>query len=536
MFPLQNQSSITSIRQPKVVALFAGQLFQGKITKIFPNNVASLSANGLLLTARLEAALTVGHQYWFEVKDVTGLPRLRVIDDNNVRRDGSVPTADKWLQQIGLSPSKALENFIGQLQSLKIPFSKEALLKSFSVLTELNQLNDNGYQSIAKMIQKNLPITKESFLSYQAMSNQQPLSTQLLKLEASLAQVHSKTVEEVKALLGKLVSSSHQTTNSPISHLFTLVNEQPGAMQLLIRLGIVKEGTTIQEFYGLIRQALASPANQTKVERLWPGLAYRASQDVNTLLNNLQIPAGKEGFYQLQQLLTLVSASNSAEQVQSKWLQLPIDHLGKDEKRMLQQVLELSTNISGDKTAGSHLRSILTMLGLQYEHDVSRFLQGDGGREAIQAERLKALLMILQQQDLPQASKDQVNQTLQRLTGQQLLMQEQSGPFQQLLFQIPISLGPYQTDMTMQWEGKKNEEGELDPTYCRVLFYLTLERLKETVIDLQIQNRMVAVTIYNEYEKPQILMDYLTPSLKKALLKQDYQLSSQIYLKVRQIL
>ncbi|WP_227935793.1 hypothetical protein [Alkalihalobacillus deserti] len=538
MIHVQNQStSVHSVKQARTLSLSAGQLFQGRITKIFPNNVAALSATGMQLTARLEAALTVGQRYWFEVKDATGLPRLKVLDDNNMRREGaSANTAtEKLLQQLGLSPSKAMESFVSQLTALKTPFSKEALLNGFQVLTELNQLNEEGYQSIAKMSQKQLPITKESFLAYQSMANQPSLTMQLIQLETSLENVHLGTAQDVKELIGTMLKPGFfQTANSPIAQLLSLVmNNEPGAMQLLVRLGIIQGGTSTQQLHEHMRQALLNQGNQQVVDRLWPGFSNNGTLEMQSLVAKLQIPAGKEGMHKLDQLLTLLKTPASAEEVQTKWLQLPTNTLGKEERAILQQVLESATSFSSsEKTAGSHLKSILSMLGLQYEHDVTRFLQGDGERESIHSERLKGLLLSLQQQDLPQTIKDQVNQTLLRITGQQLLLQEQTGPFHHMLFQLPIALGSYQTELTMQWQGKKNEEGELDPTFCRVLFYLTLERLQETVIDLQIQNRVVTVTVYNEEDKPHALIDLLSPSLKRALAKQDYQLSSIIWKKI----
>jgi hypothetical protein len=80
--------------------------------------------------------------------------------------------------------------------------------------------------------------------------------------------------------------------------------------------------------------------------------------------------------------------------------------------------------------------------------------------------------------------------------------------------------------MTMQWEGHKREDGQLDASYCRILFYLTLERLEETIVDLQIQNRVVTISIFNEKAKPKILLELLYPALKKALGEYDYQLLS----------
>jgi hypothetical protein len=79
-----------TIKKNKTFTLTTGQLFQGRITKLFPNHVASLSLNGMKLTARLEAALTVGQRYWFEVKDGKGIPRLKVLDDNSVRHRDDV--------------------------------------------------------------------------------------------------------------------------------------------------------------------------------------------------------------------------------------------------------------------------------------------------------------------------------------------------------------------------------------------------------------------------------------------------------------
>lgn len=530
MFLSQIQpTSAASMKQPRSITLSAGQLFQGSITKIFPNNIAALSANGMQLTARLEAALTVGQQYWFEVKDATGLPHLRVLDDNNMRREGATAVSERVLQQLGLPPSKAMESLVSQLTALKIPFSKESLLSGFQVLTDVNQLNEKGFQSIANLLQRNLPITKDSLLSYQTLMNQQSLTNQLNQLDNSLVTINTGVAKDVKELIGKMLKpgSFHQPTNSPIALLLSLtIDEEPGAMQLLVRLGIVKEGTSTQQLHELIRQAVTNQSNQQVVERLWPGLSDKNTLNVSSLISKLEIPASKEGFLQLGQLLTLLKTQESVEEVQRKWVMLPTSSIEKEERAVLQRILESTTAMANEKTAGSHLKSMLMLLGLQHEHDVTRFLQGDGGRESIYSERLKALLLSLQQQDLPPAIKDQVNQMLLRITGQQLLYQEQNGPFQHLLVQLPIALGSYQTDLTMQWEGKKNEQGELDPNFCRVLFYLTLERLQETIIDLQIQNRVVAVTVYNEKDKPQALIDLLAPSLKQALAKQNYQLSA----------
>ena len=42
------------------------------------------------------------------------------------------------------------------------------------------------------------------------------------------------------------------------------------------------------------------------------------------------------------------------------------------------------------------------------------------------------------------------------------------------------------------------EDGKIDPDFARILFYLDLESINKTVIDMQVQNRVVTVTVFNE--------------------------------------
>lgn len=99
-------------------------------------------------------------------------------------------------------------------------------------------------------------------------------------------------------------------------------------------------------------------------------------------------------------------------------------------------------------------------------------------------ETLKPLLLKLLNEQIPASIKEMAEQVLNRITAQQILSQE-NGPIQNLLLTLPINLGSTQTDLTLQWSGRKTKDGKIDPDYCRVLFYLELERLKETVIDMQ---------------------------------------------------
>ena len=91
-------------------------------------------------------------------------------------------------------------------------------------------------------------------------------------------------------------------------------------------------------------------------------------------------------------------------------------------------------------------------MGLRFEYVLATENKGTDH----QLETLKPLLMKLLQDDLPMDVKNLAEQTIQRITAQQILAQE-NGPLQQLLLQIPLTMGTHQTDLTMQWTGRRRQ-------------------------------------------------------------------------------
>lgn len=59
------------------------------------------------------------------------------------------------------------------------------------------------------------------------------------------------------------------------------------------------------------------------------------------------------------------------------------------------------------------------------------------------------------------------------------------------------------------------DNGKIDADYARILFYLQLNSLQETVVDMQVQSRVVTVTVYNENDQLKELAEPLKTALKK---------------------
>jgi hypothetical protein len=100
---------------------------------------------------------------------------------------------------------------------------------------------------------------------------------------------------------------------------------------------------------------------------------------------------------------------------------------------------------------------------------------------------------------------------------------------QQILMQLPILFGEKKSEVTLQWSGRKTSNGQIDPHYCRILFYLELQSIHHTVIDMHIQNKLIHITVINDTKEIETIISTLKPALKEKLDDLGYNLS---YIKV----
>ncbi len=168
-----------------------------------------------------------------------------------------------------------------------------------------------------------------------------------------------------------------------------------------------------------------------------------------------------------------------------------------------------------------HLQKLLHTIGYSYENELLSNTDSKGA----QWNQLKPLLLELLKQDAPVPVKELANALTDKITGLQLLSQE-SGPITQLMLQFPLHFQHHSMDATLQYSGRKTKDGKIDSDYCRILFYLDLAYLKETAIDMQVQKRIVNITVFNENREIEPLMKGMLASLRIKLNEVQYSLSS----------
>lgn len=386
----------------KSLSLTPGQVFNGKILKLYPGQLASLQLAGVTLTAKLQAALTVGNRYWFKVQPSDGIPVLKVLEGSSGQHGDS---SSNLLRQLGIVDTKVNEMIVNHLSNKELPFSKQHVTNGGEILKNIGMVNERGLQTLQFMIKRNLPITQMSFSAIQSVVDGQSLSQNVQRLT-----------------------------------------------------------TVIQQMQ------INSPALQQLEE-------------------------------QLLKIKDLANIKFDNEAVQN--------------------------NVS------RQLQSLIRHIGFHHERDAFQVVNYQNVNEKILLQ-LKSLLIKAQQLDLPIIVRDNIEQVLNRITGQQLISISQDAPVSNYAVVVPIKLLDMETDLTIQWEGKKQSDGLIDPDHCRILFYIHLQLLKETIVDVQIQNRIVSLHIYNENEKPVEILKQFQPLLSNTLKEKQYQLSSVKWINPRE--
>ncbi|TES54491.1 hypothetical protein E2L07_09830 [Halalkalibacterium halodurans] len=531
---------------PRTIQLSQGQVVKGKIVKLFPNNLVALQLGRMTLTARLEAALSAGKDYFFQVQEESsGVPRLKVLSQQPFPVQGDQAGMIKeLLQQLGLAQTKTNEWLASQLTGMRMPFTKGTIEAGAPILTTAGMLNEEGVRLLQGMLLRQLPITSETFSAYRALQEGPPLSSQLTELIQQL-RAHPQ-LESYGARMEALMQDGKiPQGRSPVIELLSMVandrlepSVREGAVQLLNRLGIMNQGETRESFFSRFQQALMRPENREIVQQLWPTLTNEMVRELaprelfQRLMAEGSIPPGEKGSQQLIALVQLLGSKVTPAMITS-FLSGNGVNLSREEQLAWTTSFQLSSpqqQIGGTGTSSpiaAQLIRLLQALGLQYEREVGQSFQQ--GTDPLANDRMKGLLLQLMQQELSPKMKERLEAVLNRVTGHQLVASETSGPITQTAIQLPLMLGSFQTDLTIQWEGKRQADGQLSPDHCRILFYLSLAHLKETIVDVQIQHRILAVTIFNEHPKPTLLMSGLLPVLKSGLERQDYSLSSLVW-------
>ncbi|NMH71202.1 hypothetical protein HF072_20665 [Bacillus sp. RO3] len=561
--------------EQKPFSIQNGRVLHINVHKLLGEGNAEVSANGQRFIAKLDTPLQAGERYWVEVKQSESGISLHLIATGQTKEGYGKQTAASLLDHLSISTNvKAMKELLVDLMKKNIPIQKDLLLfaekhltgaktgEQMNILVEMAErnfpLSDRVFQSMKTGTAAGGFISMLNELTSKLMSTGRDMDTlQLLKgIQQPLNGVASEKLA-MKALSGLM--NPFQTFSNRLAHY-----------DLLTSLGFLHKSGSMEQWKDGVRATMKEELKQYS-----PIQWGKRLELLSTELADGKGPASAKLRNDLDQLLSIVTGRGrdierlSSAQV-DKWLNVWLNtealvskggermfsmaaeelmnavtdgkrktmemnymrllqsyHRGSPEsnqerlfhKLHLQVEQELTNTIRGEELA-KVLKRIIGTFGINFEAQM-----GKRGKDIQFHPSIKQYLIGLSQNhplpDIRSLADDLVLKM-----NHQVLQSHETLPILTIVQQFPLYLFGQTTDVTLQWTGKEKAKGIIDEDYCRVLFYLELSSLKEILIDMQVQNRVVSLTVWTGHPDAETISRSFIPGLKVGLEKLEYHLSA----------
>lgn len=526
----QTFSNLTK-SQPQLT-LKENQVVLGQVQKLFPEQKALIQIGQATLVAQLETAIKGNESYWFTVKgsEHTGL-KLKVMKQVEGSLTNKIDTAKDLLEVFQLKNTKQNLALTREILKENIPITKEQLVAVTDVLKNTpNTMSSQAIHAIVFALKQNYLISNEIIKSLISIQTSTPLVQQIDKV-LQLIQAENNQSGAVKQLNNVLSNlTENQTDHFDIKLLELMKNPEQlkehtlsskellNLKELHVKLSMSND----EQIKSMLKQALQQ--NEYGIEK--PQIEQTSSspikenqkltmsnlEQIKTLLNQL--------VQQNEQPLNKTGLNQPSSAIQFKENQ---QMLSQDEIMLIRKLAANVPLLSAKENVLDLLKTLDNKIGLQDE--VKLWDQLMKGKELEDLLSLKNSLIAARNEVASTLAREEIDQLIQRFNGQTLIQQD-NGPTQHFINQYPLFLPHHQTDLTIQWDGKKREDGTIDPAFCRIIFFLSLPRLKDVMIDVQIQNRVMNISILNNNAALAALVASKSEELKQTLEMMNYRISS----------
>ena len=549
--------AILQDQQAQSLTLRQGQVMLGKIKELLPNNVAVVQFGHHQITAKLEVPISVDQAYLFEVISTGELPQLSVVSQSM----SNVSIAEQIqliLAKLNLSPTLENRQFVQELLTNEIPVRQTDLKQALEIFK--NNQTQETKELLLHLLKRQFPVSELTLNAVKAVRSNQPLNNQMIELYQAIEQQPSSTVTSNQLLdqLAQLINNDSITgqpiplTDQEMQSLSSMLQQSnitgtdgSGALQaneLIESATIGNQPTelnlTTDSIVNRMEAQLALTDKQlfqfkkvlTQIQHQAQFPSPRSIEQLEMLLKNTTVThkliqhLPSQAVESLENFISQPNQANLTEWIEPLTnlinLQLPSEN--KDQiYNLLTRLDRANPDMFPIKDQFIiHLKNYLLNTGLDYEYQIAN----EDQQGTNQTGSLKQL--ILQSFTDQSVGGREAEQLLNHLTGQQLTMINETANFLHLSTSIPGLFG--QEDIEIEFYSRKDESERIDSDYCRIAFYLELDQLKTTMIDMNVQNRVVHLTVYNDQDLSDLLNQF-KPLLKQGLARFNYHLSTTSY-------
>lgn len=561
----------TGIRQVIDIrsALKKGQMLKGQILKLYPNQHAAIQMNGQTVIAQLEVPMQVGTTYLMQVQETEPSIELKIISGMDTHQ----PIAKQLLEQLGFKTNKANETFVQKILDQQIPFPKKGLVMALNLLENAPD-KSVAIELLNHILVKGYPVNEAIFHALLSLK-QGSVAEQLQKWMDPLLKMDAPT-EQQRVLLQQLRTLTEQPRVGDaiiLNQIRTEVAQKnPTLFMLLQMTGLVSldqemsdwqrtwetffpkmentayqpstalEQTPIKATFTTVKEALEALLHQ---QQLITSTAKRLVNDfiaapkLNHIMTESTVHMNTKTLVDAfkQEMLPLLPLTAQQPLLKN------VDHSPRILEKLHQSLFVLQENDSFTTVTALLDKVIKAEADLQAK-PVQQFLQyvkqaqillglshninlESAEPHTLAQDTIKSVLARLTQANvLPQ---ERAQQLMHIIHGLQLQAVDETAEFIQAAVQLPGGPLGLEKDVKLDIEGQKTKDGQINPDFCRIVFDIELPKLNQILIDMHIQQRMVAVSVYHDAESLEQHAAAFTPGLKQGMEKLDYQLSSLMF-------
>lgn len=405
--------------------------------------------------------------------------------------------------------SQAREAILVALGKMEKPFAGATggALLGQSLLTLLNQSESPDSRFIAVQMLKSANLLPEQT----SLANVQQILTTLLTGGAT-------TTEQ-----SNIQSMLKEISTAPQASLHTLLTQLKAILTSDTSLSTANK----EVLTSLIDRALnAQPSATNTVQFVRDfGQALMRTAAENIIASPFASVSAAGGAQ--EQLLRLIGQQNQPEVLEK--LSMLVRNAEQSNHPAIQKQIQLAEAAVASAVDGKAVKDAIQMVvrsfGLNYEAGI---LSRDANIAQLMETLKPQLLALMQDHTVSQSIRESAEMVVTRMNGP-LLASGETGVQHQLVMQVPLDFLGKRIDATLQWNGRMKEDGKIDSDFARILFYLDLHSLDKTIIDMQVQNRVVTVTIYNADKNLRAIGIPIQQSLKTGLESTGYRLSGVFF-------
>ncbi|MEW5068213.1 hypothetical protein ABVK62_10700 [Bacillus subtilis] len=509
------------------------RLLLGKVLRLLGDQHALIQVGNQTVQGKLETQPRPQAYYWFsyEKKTAEQTGRLQVVQSFDQNPKTIQDAAGKLLKAMSVKTSNAALMMTGAMLKSKTPVTENDIKTAVRWMDTLpSQDTKKAVETVLFALKRDLPIHSEILNGVHAVKSPVPLHQHVSQLLRAIdqnpqqSQMISKLKEAVTVLLNseidvhaerlidKLISLTDNTkapspANTAGSRELSTPAGSPGKASLPIA-NHTAEQRSIQE--EPVKTAADIPIKEAR--QLLVKLTESAEK------NSLQIVKEAANW-----IKAAASSGDSKSLAASAVLQAA-QVTDQEAEVFLKAVQQTAPHLADKADVLSFLSKVKTAIGAR---DEVAFIKAFEQGSAVTSDEMQSIKMALSalraSHEVAEPVKQEADQLFHKLNGQ-LFMQQDHPSYSQIVMSFPMFSKSRVQDMTVLFKGKKEADGKLDPSHCRLLFLLQLDTLKETVVDCLVQQKVMTITIETDFEL-QAAIDPMVPALKQGLKEMGYSLS-----------